>query len=135
MKRGGPLRRGSRIRTRRLVGSGELSDKTLDDACRAVVFARDGYKCRKTGSTAHLQWAIYSRRYKSIRWDPDNSLCLGLERLALHHSAARVLYGTAAGVAFHDRLRARMLSGGKVDRHATLLWLQQELKRYQRETP
>jgi hypothetical protein len=46
-----------------------------------------------------------------------------------------VLYGTAAGVAFHDRLRARMLSGGKVDRHATLLWLQQELKRYQRETP
>lgn len=135
MKRGGPLRRGSRIRTRRLVARGEVSDKMLDDACRAVVFARDGYKCRRSGKTANLQWAhIYSRRYKSIRWDPLNSVCLNAgEHLWFHHQpiAAARWWISEVGEATDDLLRRRMRSNVKLDRQATLLWLKQELKRYQ----
>jgi len=135
MKRGGPLRRGSRIRPRRLVGRGEVTSRALDDACRAVVFARDGYKCRRTGSTERLQWChIYSRRYHNVRWDPDNSICLTAgQHLWWHHQpvAAVQWWLGEVGEEFNNRLRIRMLAKTKLDRQATLLWLKQELKRYQ----
>jgi hypothetical protein len=111
----------------------------LDDACRAVVFARDGYKCRRTGQTHHLQWAhVTSRRYKSIRWDPDNSMCLSAGAHLWWHAQpveAALWWVSEVGEEFRTRLRARMLSGVKVDRQATLLWLRQELRRYQSKTP
>ena len=130
-----PLRRKTRIRARRLRRRLEVTDKELDDACRAVVFARDGYRCRKTGQTHHLQWAhVYSRRYKSVRWDPDNGMCLSAGAHLLWHSqpAAMVLWWLGeVGEEFHQRLRAKLLAGDSVDRAATLAWLRRELKRYE----
>ncbi len=129
----------TRLRRRKLVARGTVTDKMLDDACRAVVFARDGYRCRKTGQTHQLQWAhVYSRRYKSVRWDPDNSLCLGAGvHLWWHHQpvAAAQWWLEQVGEVFHERLRARMREHKKLDRKLTLLWLEQELKRYQRQSP
>lgn len=45
----------------------------LDALCRYVVFRRDGGICRKCGKTA-VDWShVYSRRFKWLRWDLDNS--------------------------------------------------------------
>ena len=136
MLKRGRLNRRKVLRKRRLTLKGEVTDKMLDDACRAVVFARDGHKCRKTGSTARLQWAhVYSRRYRSIRWDPDNSLCLSAgAHLWWHHQPvmAALWWVGEVGVGFDVRLRARMGQAVKQDRKATLLCLRQELKRITR---
>jgi 5-methylcytosine-specific restriction endonuclease McrA len=38
---------------------------------------RDNRTCRRCGSTQNVQWAhVYSRRYRAIRHDPRNSMCL-----------------------------------------------------------
>lgn len=54
------------------------SVKDLDRACRAFVFNRDDNRCRKCGRRdGKLDWAhIYSRRYRTVRHDPMNSLVL-----------------------------------------------------------
>ena len=139
MKRGGFLKRRGPLRRRRLVARGTITNKMLDDACRAVVFARDGYRCRKTGETTHLQWAhIYSRRYMSIRWNPLNSVCLSAgAHLWWHHQPieAAKWWLEQVGEGVNTVLRQALESPGKIDRRLTLLWLQQELKRYQRESP
>lgn len=107
--------------------------RELDRLAREVVMRRDGYKCRMCGATQHLQWChIYSRRYQSLRWDPDNALtlCAG-DHLWQHHNpldSARVIEaligpGTAA------RLRMVMQTKRKVDRAAWKLWLTEQLKR------
>src|SRR6185503_13669363 len=87
MKRGGFLKRRRPIRkSRRIFGRG-VTNKQLDDACRALVFARDGYRCLRCGATSHLQWChVYSRRFISVRWNPDNSFtgCAGCH-LWWHH--------------------------------------------------
>lgn len=128
MKRAGRLRK-RRLRTR----ADGPSDKELDAACRAVVFERDGYRCRWTGQTSNLQWAhVYSRRYKTIRWDPDNSLCLGAgAHLRWHHEPieAAKWWLSQVGEDVNRKLREAMQKPGKIDRKLTLLWLQQELKR------
>jgi len=139
MKRGGFLKRRRPIRkSRRIFGRG-VTNKQLDDACRALVFARDGYRCLRCGATSHLQWChVYSRRFISVRWNPDNSFtgCAGCH-LWWHHrpidSAAWWL--SVRGEARVTMLRHLMQDARKVDRGLTLLWLQQELKRYQRESP
>ncbi len=67
--------------------------KELDALCREVVFLRDGGKCRRCGKEA-VDWShVYSRRYKWLRWDLDNSSasCKGCH-LAWHH---RPLEGAA----------------------------------------
>lgn len=129
------MRRKTRIRARSLRRRLDATDKELDDACRAVVFARDGYRCRKTGQTHHLQWGhVYSRRYKSVRWDPDNSMCLSAGAHLWWHAqpvAAAQWWLGEVGEEFHDALRRRILAGVKVDRAATLAWLRRELKRYE----
>ena len=108
----------------------------LDDACRALVFARDGHRCLKTGSTEHLQWAhVYSRRYKTVRWDPDNSMCLSAgSHLWWHHRPvdSALWWVEMVGEPFKERLREKMLLGGKIVRRATLLWLQLGLERFRR---
>ncbi len=55
----------------------KIADKTLDDLCRAIVFARDQNKCRRCGSRHALQWShIHSKRFKAVKWDPRNSKAL-----------------------------------------------------------
>ena len=130
MKRSG-LRRRARIRKVR-ARKPVITDRMLDQACRAVVFARDGYRCLYDGSTQHLQWAhVYSRRYKSIRWDPDNSMCLSAgAHLLWHHQPARMVqwWIGLVGEEKADQLRHKLLRGDKLDREATLEHLQTMLK-------
>lgn len=134
MKRGDYLRRTKRVRRRRMVGAREITDKVLDAACRAVVFARDGYRCLVCGGTSYLQWAhVYSRRYKSIRWDPQNSMALcAKHHLEWHHQpvASAMWWRERVGETVDMRLRQRLKIPAKIDRKLQLLYLQQELKKY-----
>ncbi len=127
------LRRRTRLRKVR-PRRGKITDRMLDDACRAVVFARDGHRCMYTGSTAHLQWAhVYSRRYRSIRWDPDNSMCLSAGAHLLWHAQPAMMvqwWVSRVGQQFADNLRARLLKGEKVDREALLAHLKAMLEKH-----
>lgn len=82
MKRS-PIKRRTRIRR---VSKARLRTRDLDKLARDAVFARDSI-CMKCGKVGNLQWChVYSRRYLSMRWDPDNSmvLCAGCH-LWWHH--------------------------------------------------
>lgn len=66
---------------------GYVSDASLDSLFSELVRARARYECQAWGydgvrCSSQMQCAhIKSRRYKAIRWDPDNALCL----CAAHH--------------------------------------------------
>ena len=82
----------------RLPARATFPDWHLDDLCRDVVFARDGYVCqwcgwactevvrrrevrrglvREWNSYDGLDWAhVYGRGRKSMQWTEDNVLCL-----------------------------------------------------------
>ena len=77
------------------------SEKVLDDLMRRVVFARDGYACVMCGKPCPyteekpdgtLRFAgiqlchVRTRRYKSVRWDPDNAFtgCGGCHQFKWH---------------------------------------------------
>lgn len=132
------MRRKTPIRRRRLHGPKEVTDRILDEACRAVVFARDGHKCVKCGGTSYLQWAhVYSRRYRCLRWAPMNSmvLCAGCHLIWHHRPTESVLWWIGKyGEQTDAMLRATLKSPGKIDRKLTLIWLQNELKRLKRAT-
>jgi hypothetical protein len=52
-----------------------------------MIRQRDGH-CRRCGTTENLQAAhVISRRYKAIRWDPRNGICLcrGCHHWNHHH--------------------------------------------------
>lgn len=61
-------------------GSKASIKRKLDAMAREIVLTRDRSKCRRCGLSApkvQIQWAhIYSRRYLSVRWMPQNSLAL-----------------------------------------------------------
>lgn len=117
--------------TLRKAGSKAAIRKRLDALCREIVFRRDGYKCVKSGKTVNLQWAhCYSRRYASMRWNPDNSMCLNAgEHLSWHH---KPLEAVAWFNKTYPERAARLLllsqTKQKVDLKAVELWLHQQLK-------
>lgn len=64
----------------------KVATKSLDALCREVVFARDKGICVRCGKPA-VDWShCYSRRYKWLRWELDNSWasCKGCH-LDWHH--------------------------------------------------
>jgi len=121
------------------------SIQTLDDLCREVVFARDGYACQKCGwkctevtyspsgkvQAGKLQWChVFSRRYHSVRWDPDNSLAL-CSGCHLWQHQNPTLASEWYAEKWTVRLRAvtlRRNAGRKPDRGLILLSLQQQLR-------
>lgn len=63
------------------LGKKSLTNK-LDNVFSEIIKLRDNYKCQKCGRVngVQLQTAhIYSRRYRSVRWNPSNvlTLCAG----------------------------------------------------------
>lgn len=127
LRRGKGLRRVRRLRDR-------VTDKELDAACRALVFARDRHRCLHCGKQSNLQWAhVISRRYRSVRWDPANSmtLCAGCHLWWHHQPVAAVLWWVGKfGQDAHDMLRLRLQHSGKTDRPLTLMWLKESIGRY-----
>jgi 5-methylcytosine-specific restriction endonuclease McrA len=103
--------------------------KALDQLCRRLVFLRDRNTCQKCGSRERLQWAhVHSRGVHSLRWEPDNSLCLcaGCHYLGHLHPTdfSRWLLEK-----FPKRLEHLLLirqTKRKTDKVALRLWLENE---------
>jgi len=89
------------------------ADKLFSDKIKSIG------KCEKCGKRKYLQTAhIISRRYKQVRWDLDNALCL---------CRACHLWGTnfpleweefvldKIGRISYDMLKTRALQYGKID--------------------
>ena len=116
---------------------GKTWKKKLDTLCREVIMARDK-TCQwpGCGKIEGRQWAhVRSRRYLSSRWDTRNSmaLCAG-HHLEWHHRPLRAVEWFQA--VHPDRARAVLLydhgaKGGKIDREAIRLGLEQELARHE----
>lgn len=112
------------------------SVKELDALCREVVFLRDGGKCRRCGKPA-VDWShVYSRRYKWLRWDLDNSSasCKGCH-LAWHH---RPMEGAKwwekeLGPKRYHALVLRAARPSKVNPIAVKAYLEQEKARVTQE--
>jgi 5-methylcytosine-specific restriction endonuclease McrA len=100
-----------------------------------VVFARDGFQCIRCGKRDRLQWChVYSRRYRSLRWNLLNSmtLCAG-DHLWWHHRPldAMAWWREKVGPDKADRLSlaARVAGAAKLDLVAVRIFLQMELDR------
>lgn len=98
----------------------KLRVKDMDAFCRAVVFARDQNKCRRCGrSDLQLHWShVYSRRFKWLRWDLDNScvLCAGDHFWWHDHPLeAAEWWQNELGPAKYSALRLRAARPRKVD--------------------
>lgn len=62
-----------------MAGSSWL--KKCDKIFSELIKYRDGWKCVETGTMEHLQTAhLISRSYHSVRWDPENAVCLSARR-------------------------------------------------------
>lgn len=108
--------------------------KELDQLAREVVFARDGNKCRKCGRTERLQWChVYSRRYRWLRWDTNNSFCgcAGCH-LTWHHRPTEGAQWWESSIGQQNYSILRLMAGHpqKADPDKWKLFLLQEKKKY-----
>jgi len=110
----------------------------LDDACRAVVFARDGNRCTLCGTGKNLQWShLRSSRYRTTRWIPENAMChcAGCHKFKWHEPPPGfdpLAWHRGKFPGYLEHVDSLLLFRGpkpKLDRRLTLLWLQSELKR------
>lgn len=72
-----PLKRKAGVRKK---SKKSISVAKLDALARDVVFQRDGHRCIRCQNPLSIQWAhVYSRRFRCVRWDPENgmTLCAG----------------------------------------------------------
>jgi hypothetical protein len=127
----------------RALLSKPTTTRALDQICRAVVVARDKARCRRCnlerrldGKSKQLQWChVYSRRYTSLRWDLDNSLCLCAECHRWQHQnpfEGAAFFTELLGQAAISRLRIILKTPRKTDRMATRLYLEAKLQEYTR---
>lgn len=133
LSRKAPLRRRTKIK---LASKYRPTTKELDALCREVVFLRDGGVCQKGGCepSRPKQWChVRSRRYRSTRWDPINSLvlCAG-HHLWNHHEPAEFVdwfrdkFPVRAALL---KLKSQTSGSGKVDLAAIKLFLEAERSR------
>lgn len=111
----------------RRVSRKAVTDRELDRLCREQVFYRDSGKCIRCGGERHIQWChVYSRRYKSLRWDTDNSmtLCAGCHLLWHHQPAMMVAWWASKFPDRDKRLGLIMQTPRKIDREAVRLALE-----------
>lgn len=109
---------------------------SLDALCRSVVMARDHGICRwpGCGKESSAQWChCYSRRYKWLRWDLDNSfvLCAG-HHLGWHHRPLEGAkwWGEELGPIRYKNLVIRAARPSKVNTDAVRIYLEQAIKEY-----
>lgn len=110
--------------------------RALDALCRQYVFMRDRFLCvkclhltkRRNGD--RLQWAhIHTRGVHSLRWEPDNSVCLcsGCHLKGHLHPTefSRWFEGQYPKRAAHLTLLRQ--TKRKIDRVGMRLWLEQQI--------
>jgi len=89
------------------------ADKLFSDKIKSIG------KCEKCGKRKYLQTAhIISRRYKQVRWDLDNAVCLcrGCHVYFTHHPIEWDLWvEDKIGTALYKGLKTRALMYGKID--------------------
>lgn len=109
--------------------------RELDVLCRQVVFARAKHACERCGKRTGLQWChVYSRRFKSVRWDLDNSFC-GCSGCHLwwHHRPTEGAdwFREHVGEERYQALRLRMARAGRApDPKLVRIYLEQEAARF-----
>lgn len=113
-----------------------VTEKELDALCREVVFLRDKGQCRKCGRPA-VDWShCYSRRYKWLRWDLDNSWASCKEcHLNWHHRPLEGAEWWRSELWKFDgeAYKSLILRAGrprKVDRGFVLAYLKREREQY-----
>ena len=81
-------------------------------------------KCERCGSKDFLQTAhLISRRYKQVRWDLDNAVCLcrGCHVYFTHHPIEWDLYvEDKIGTNIYKTLKTKALIYGKIDYEAII---------------
>jgi 5-methylcytosine-specific restriction endonuclease McrA len=106
--------------------------KALDDLCRRLVFLRDRNTCQKCGKRDRLQWAhIHTRGVHSLRWEPDNSVCLcsGCHLKGHLHPLEFSRWFEAAYPQRAAHLKLLRQTKRKVDRVGMRLWLEQQIEK------
>jgi len=107
------------------------SVKELDALCRAIVFVRDEQKCARCGRPA-VDWShVYSRRYKWLRWDLDNSVasCKGCHLLWHHKPLEGVEWVKKhLGPERYERLQQRAARPSRVNLVAVRAYLEKEAR-------
>jgi 5-methylcytosine-specific restriction endonuclease McrA len=112
--------------------------KALDDLCRRLVFLRDRFLCvkclhqtkRRNGD--RLQWAhIHTRGVHSLRWEPDNSVCLcsGCHLKGHLHPTEFSRWFESA---YPERVKYLTLlrqTPRRMDKGAMKLWLEQQISK------
>jgi hypothetical protein len=86
---------------------------------------REGARCARCGSDKALQWAhVFSRRYRAIRWAPENCfvLCARCHAYFTHHPAEWEQWCRDMGVDW-DGLRHRALNDPPQDPADIIHWL------------
>ena len=97
-------------------------EKKADDLFSQLI--RSKGKCERCGSKDFLQTAhLISRRYKQVRWDLTNALCLcrGCHVYFTHHPIEWDLYvEDKIGINLYKTLKTRALIYGKLDYDKTI---------------
>lgn len=113
------------------AGLSRLDKMRLDKLAREVCLKKAGYQCERCGKEERLQWHhVYTRRLLSLRWEPDNLVCLCAGcHLWWHQNtlAAAEWFEGARGTAVVNRLRIARNTWKRPDFKAVELMLREAL--------
>ena len=123
------------MKTRKVKTERQKIIKILDKLASEVIYKRADFKCEKCGRPAKSAHHLFSRRYISTRWNPDNLLNLCYPcHIHFFHSRieeARDWLIQRMGEAKYQKLKIQALSRhkGKSDYKLIKLDLENELKK------